>query len=661
MITFKVFLVSSGCTGTPLATSSATVTANGNYFSMPFTPTATGTYVFVVTYSGDSNNNGVGPTSCTDTSEQFTVSKAGPTMTTSVAPSTITIGGSASDTATLSGGFSPTGTLTFKVYGPNDSTCSGAAVTVGSKTVSGNSPPNYVSPPFTPTAVGTYRWVVTYSGDSNNAGFTTSCNASGETLQVNGIIKIVKNTLGGDSTFSFATTGGGNFPASFSITTSGGTGMQTYTNIDPTKTYSVSENVPAGWKLESSSCTNGTPSSFTIPSSGTVTCTFKDSKRGTIQIIKNTIGGDATFGYSTTGGDNFPATFTITTSGGTGSQTFTNIDPDNTYSVAETVKPAGWTLGSASCSSGSPSAFTVAPGATVTCTFVNSKTTSSVTDTTFCNFGNQFRIVLVTNSTGTYKLVSTNPGGIYDNVFFTGTPGTPVSLSITIPYPFVTVGSFPIQVFSNVGTTTVGSIPGCFVPLNGITSSYTISAPGPLSSSGQPTIILSNYVPQNMGSTVTITVVGKIPSSGLIYVAIHLDYGLKDSLWSKSGSSAVGVTYPTVTILNNQPYTFTFSNFGTLISTTTITSVNHFNKDPGIAGIVQNAASGEPLVGVTVRLYDSNGNLIGTTTTDSDGFYAFSLTTKGTFTITVTLPRGSTVSQTIAVQQKIIYWLPFYV
>src|SRR2546427_569829 len=55
--------------GTPLATSTATVTMNGNYFSAPFTPTHTGTYVFVVSYSGDSTNDHTAPLRSHDMSE----------------------------------------------------------------------------------------------------------------------------------------------------------------------------------------------------------------------------------------------------------------------------------------------------------------------------------------------------------------------------------------------------------------------------------------------------------------------------------------------------------------------------------------------------------------------------------------------------------------
>src|SRR5207248_1770688 len=85
------------------------------------------------------------------------------TLTTATAPS-ITLGTSTQDVATLSGGESPTGSLIFKLFGPNDSTCSQApAFTSSLVKVSGNG--TYTPPSFSPPATGTYSWVAEYSGD----------------------------------------------------------------------------------------------------------------------------------------------------------------------------------------------------------------------------------------------------------------------------------------------------------------------------------------------------------------------------------------------------------------------------------------------------------------------------------------------------------------
>ena len=49
------------------------------------------------------------------------------TLTTQASPSVV-LGGTISDTATLSGGTAPTGTITFRLYGPDDATCTGAVI-----------------------------------------------------------------------------------------------------------------------------------------------------------------------------------------------------------------------------------------------------------------------------------------------------------------------------------------------------------------------------------------------------------------------------------------------------------------------------------------------------------------------------------------------------
>ena len=77
-----------------------------------------------------------------------------------------------------------------------------------------------------------------------------------------------------------------------------------------------------------------------------------DAVFGTIEIVKNTIGGDATFGYSTTtgqGGGGLPGTFDLTTSGGTASRTFAVVGRGALYTVTEASLPASWSLQDLEC------------------------------------------------------------------------------------------------------------------------------------------------------------------------------------------------------------------------------------------------------------------------------------------------------------------------
>ncbi|HYX44299.1 MAG TPA: S8 family serine peptidase [Acidimicrobiales bacterium] len=89
------------------------------------------------------------------------------------------------DTATLSGGAAPTGTLTFRAFAPGDLDCSSIPAFVSTKPVTGNG--NYASDPFDALAEGTYRWMVVYSGDGANFGTTSPCNAPNETSTVTSI------------------------------------------------------------------------------------------------------------------------------------------------------------------------------------------------------------------------------------------------------------------------------------------------------------------------------------------------------------------------------------------------------------------------------------------------------------------------------------------
>ena len=86
-------------------------------------------------------------------------------------------GASVFDTATLSGGVNPGGTITFRLYGPNPSSCSNVpAVFTTTVSVHGNGA--YASPRYTPLLAGNYYWVASYSGDAVNLGAASPCGGS---------------------------------------------------------------------------------------------------------------------------------------------------------------------------------------------------------------------------------------------------------------------------------------------------------------------------------------------------------------------------------------------------------------------------------------------------------------------------------------------------
>ena len=79
--------------------------------------------------------------------------------------------------ATLTAGSSPTGTITFRVFGPQSSppsTCTSGGTTVGTASVNGNGA-YQPSAAFTPSAPGDYWWYATYSGDAGDEPAASTC------------------------------------------------------------------------------------------------------------------------------------------------------------------------------------------------------------------------------------------------------------------------------------------------------------------------------------------------------------------------------------------------------------------------------------------------------------------------------------------------------
>ena len=150
----------------------------------PFTTTETGVYNWIATYSGDANNNGAS-TSCMD--EQVTIGKD-PTAVTTAASAGGVVGTQIHDTAkvTVTGGFNPTGTVTFSLYGPGATTCTGTPLFTS--TVALSETGTATSGTFSGTAkAGTYNWVATYSGDASSAGSTSRCGAEPVVITESGV------------------------------------------------------------------------------------------------------------------------------------------------------------------------------------------------------------------------------------------------------------------------------------------------------------------------------------------------------------------------------------------------------------------------------------------------------------------------------------------
>jgi uncharacterized repeat protein (TIGR01451 family) len=158
---------------------SQTVTVNGNggymaSITLPTSGMVAGTYQWTAVYSGDNQNHEVSDSNPDD--ELVTVRPATPTLVTNASPAIVPPPTPASidltDTATLSGGYFPTGNLIFTLIGPE-----GNDLFTTTKMVTGNG--DYTASTTLQSPVtGAYTWVVTYEGDDNNVatkaqGFTT--------------------------------------------------------------------------------------------------------------------------------------------------------------------------------------------------------------------------------------------------------------------------------------------------------------------------------------------------------------------------------------------------------------------------------------------------------------------------------------------------------
>jgi uncharacterized repeat protein (TIGR01451 family) len=155
----------------PVFTQLVSVSGNGTYstptgFPLPPTGMATGTYQWDASYSGDVNNNAASDTNSAD--ELVTVGAASPMISTTPSPSTVRLGGRLQDVADLTGGYHPTGSITFRLYAPGvDPTVGPATYTETVPSVNGDAT-YQTSVGFVPNVTGTWHWVAMYNGDANN-------------------------------------------------------------------------------------------------------------------------------------------------------------------------------------------------------------------------------------------------------------------------------------------------------------------------------------------------------------------------------------------------------------------------------------------------------------------------------------------------------------
>ena len=451
-------------------TETIAVNGNGTYttptgYTLPTTGTVTGTYQWDASYSGDTNNDTANETN--STAEQTVVNPASPTITTTPSTGTVTLGSSLvtlNDTATLSGGYHETGTITFTLYE--------GSTLVNTETDSVNGNGTYTTPtgytlPTTGSVTGTYQWDSSYSADTNNNPASENNNAAEQTV-VNVAVPAITTT----PSASAVTLGTSSVTLNDAATLSGGyyeTGTITFTlyqgsTLVNTQTVSVNGN-----------STYTTPAGYTLPTTGTVTGTYQ---------------WDSTYSGST-----------------------------NNASVSETNVPAEQTL----VSPASPTITTV-PGSTVSAGGFSISGTVDV-DQTGCGFSSNqtpesgVTVDLYEESNGTAGLQSGSGGDTLVATTTTASNGTfTFSLSAagtyyvaeTVPAGYVQTGGGPdgtagnsyYTIVASSGQTYSGSnfdnylVPTC-TPTN---VSYTVTTPNNCS-----TTVASLAGNTQQGDTVTAT------------------------------------------------------------------------------------------------------------------------------------------------------------
>ena len=151
-----------------------------------------GSHNFVATYDGDAYNK---PAATTCGSARVDVVKHRPALSAQARLQKSRDGKAAiSDTVAITGGFGPTGTVAFSVFGPNDSECRRApAQTIVVPVVGGGA-----TLPALGASAGRYEFVASYSGDEANEPAGLNCGVTSITVPAPGSpkVRITKVTPG---------------------------------------------------------------------------------------------------------------------------------------------------------------------------------------------------------------------------------------------------------------------------------------------------------------------------------------------------------------------------------------------------------------------------------------------------------------------------------
>jgi uncharacterized membrane protein len=333
------------------------------------------------TYTAIVNGTGGYPAVSHKVTYAITVIKASPSLSTTLSASTLTVGGSVTDSATLAGTdlLTASGTVTYQFF--SGSSCTGAATVVGSPVVVyyGLIP---TSQSQTFSTAGAFSWNALYSGDAANTEATSSC----ELLTVNASLDY---TLTASPTTA-SIIAGSTFTATITAKLTGGVASPVTLTIsnspNPSVCLPVSGASPCGsFSLSPITITPtsaGATSTLTVATTatvppGTYTLTITGLPSGTSSASATitltvttaptpdlTISANPTAVSATT---DSPATSTITVSavhGFTGTVTLSISAPSGITCTLDHTTLQGYGTATLTCTSSNPNDYTVTVTAT---------------------------------------------------------------------------------------------------------------------------------------------------------------------------------------------------------------------------------------------------------------------------------------------------------
>jgi hypothetical protein len=241
-------------------------------------------------------------------------------------------------------------------------------------------------------------------------------------------------------------------------------------------------------------------------------------------------------------------------------------------------------------------------------------------------------------------MMASNPGQFYYNTLIEHSGnGATIPVTISLPYPFVTQGAVPAHVYSTVEV----NPSSCYVTGTEVTNFKQVQLLSPTCGTGSDYTINVPNPPVGMS----------------YYLNIHLDYGLK-----KTTPYTKSITNDAQGACNIKDQTdYLFSDSANSGQSDTITNTNTFKKNPGIGGMMLTKSSDSPVKNIPIQIFSgtdtsSKGKILGTMTTDEDGwaFYSYKWTGKAaSFTLK---PQYTGIPvQTLTLKANGFVWTTFQV